>query len=32
MLAIPVAVSAQLRPPDEQRRSDQIQVMEGVLS
>jgi hypothetical protein len=32
MLAIPVAVSAQLRPPDEQRRSDQIQLMEGVLS
>jgi len=31
-LALPVVASAQLRPPDEQRRSDQIQLMEGVLS
>src|SRR6476620_11111623 len=31
-LALPVAVGAQLRPNDEQRRRDQIQLMEGVLS
>jgi hypothetical protein len=31
-LAVPVVTSAQLRPPDEQRRRDQIQLMEGVLS
>jgi hypothetical protein len=32
MLAVPVVAWAQLRPPDEQRRRDQIQLMEGVLS
>jgi hypothetical protein len=31
-LAVPVVASAQLRPPEEQRRRDQIQLMEGVLA
>ena len=31
-LAMPVAIGAQLRPNEEQRRRDQIQLMEGVLS
>jgi hypothetical protein len=31
-LAVPAASSGQLRPPDAQRRRDQIQLMEGVLS
>ena len=31
-LAVPVVASGQMRPPDEQRRRDQIQLMEGVLS
>jgi hypothetical protein len=30
--AVPAVSSAQLRPPDAQRRRDQIQLMEGVLS
>lgn len=32
LLAVPVVAWAQMRPPDEQRRRDQIQLMEGVLS
>ena len=32
MMAMPAAVGAQMRPNDEQRRRDQIQLMEGVLS
>jgi hypothetical protein len=31
-LAVPVVAWGQMRPPDEQRRRDQIQLMEGVLS
>src|SRR3954466_15546458 len=31
-LAMPVVIGAQVRPPDAQRRRDQIQLMEGVLS
>ena len=31
-LAMPIVIGAQVRPTDEQRRRDQIQLMEGVLS